>query len=103
MGLAVPDHTVPYGTVLSRTLSRGTSCQATIDVSLRDRLADGSQRHLARSNFVTPFVGAKTSQTALNLAPFGLVSDTSSHLENVSSSHQMGVSLTRPLPSQDKA
>jgi hypothetical protein len=67
MGLAAPDHTVPYGTVLSRTLSQATSCQATIGVSLRDRRADGSQRHLARkraSNFVTPFVGAKTAQTA---------------------------------------
>jgi hypothetical protein len=36
----------------------GTSCQATIGVSLRDGLADGSQRHLAReraSNFVIPW------------------------------------------------
>jgi hypothetical protein len=52
----------------------GTSCQATIGVSLRDGLADVSQRHLAReraSNSVTPFVGTKTSLTALNLAPFG--------------------------------
>src|SRR5580693_9489244 len=40
----------------------GTSCQATIGVSLRDGLADASQRHPAReraSNFVTPFVGPK--------------------------------------------
>ena len=55
MGLGAPDHTVRYGTVLSRTLFPGTSCQATIASSLRS---------------VTPFVGAKTSQAALNLAPF---------------------------------
>jgi hypothetical protein len=51
----------------------GTSCQARIGVSLRDGLADDLQRHLAReraSNYVIPFVGPKTSQTALNLAPY---------------------------------
>jgi hypothetical protein len=53
----------------------GTSCQATIGVSLRDVLADAWQRHSAReraSDFVTPALGQKTSQTALNLeeAPF---------------------------------
>ena len=42
-------------------------------MSLRDVLADGWQRYLAgerTSNFVTPFVGAKTSQTDLILVPF---------------------------------
>jgi hypothetical protein len=76
MGLAAPDHTVPYGTVLSEGAFPGTSCQATIGVSLRDGLADGSQQHLVReraSNFVTSFVRTKTSQTALNLAPSGQV------------------------------
>ena len=32
LGLAAPDHTVPYGTVLSRDAFLGTSCQATIGV-----------------------------------------------------------------------
>jgi hypothetical protein len=32
LGLATPDHTVPYGTVLSRDAVPGTSCQATIGV-----------------------------------------------------------------------
>ena len=32
LGLAAPDHTVPYGTVLSRDAFPGTSCQATIGV-----------------------------------------------------------------------
>jgi hypothetical protein len=36
LGLAAPDHTVPYGTVLSRDTFPGTSCQATIVLSLRD-------------------------------------------------------------------
>jgi hypothetical protein len=50
MGLAAPDHTVPYGTVLARTLSQA-SCQATIGVSPPGRTC----RRFA---------------TALNLAPF---------------------------------
>jgi hypothetical protein len=37
-GLAAPDHTVPYGTVLSRGNIPGTSCQATIGLSLRDSM-----------------------------------------------------------------
>src|ERR1700732_1960906 len=32
LGFAAPDHTVPYGTVLSRDAFPGTSCQATIGV-----------------------------------------------------------------------
>ena len=36
MGLAAPDHTVPYGTVLSEDAFSGTSCQATTGMSLRD-------------------------------------------------------------------
>src|SRR3984893_5791454 len=32
LGLATPDHTVPYGTVLSRDAFPGTSCQATVGV-----------------------------------------------------------------------
>ena len=47
--LAAPDHTVPYGTVLSRNAFPGTSCLATIVLSLRDALADISQQHLARA------------------------------------------------------
>ena len=49
LGLAAPDHTVPYGTVLSRDAFPGTSCQATIVLSLRDALADISQLHLAKA------------------------------------------------------
>jgi hypothetical protein len=51
LGLAAPDHTVPYGTVLSRDAFPGTSCQATIEPSLRDI----SQQALAkqrRPNFL---------------------------------------------------
>jgi len=36
-GLAAPDHTVPYGTVLSVDDFPGTSCQATIMLSLLGR------------------------------------------------------------------
>ena len=33
----MPDHTLPYGTVLLRDAIPGTSCQATISLSLRDK------------------------------------------------------------------
>ena len=36
VGSATPDHTVPYGTVLSGGAFPGTSCLATIMLSLRD-------------------------------------------------------------------
>jgi hypothetical protein len=40
LGLAAHDQTVPYGTVLVRgAVSPGTSCQATIGLSLRDCIA----------------------------------------------------------------
>ena len=39
LGLAAPDHTVPYRTVLSTDAFPGTSCQATIGAVLRDALA----------------------------------------------------------------
>ena len=48
----VPDHTVPYGTVLSRDAFPGTSCQATMlrsVSSLRDAMADISRQHLAKA------------------------------------------------------
>jgi hypothetical protein len=45
-GLAALDHTVPYGTALSRDAFPGTSCLATIAPSLRDTLAAISQQHL---------------------------------------------------------
>jgi hypothetical protein len=38
VGLAVPDQTVPYGTVLSRDAFPGTSCLATLMLSLRDKI-----------------------------------------------------------------
>jgi hypothetical protein len=37
VGSPAPDHTVPYGTVLSRDAFPGTSCLATISLSLRDK------------------------------------------------------------------
>ena len=37
VGSAAPDHTVPSGTVLSRDAFPGTSCLATISLSLRDK------------------------------------------------------------------
>ena len=37
VGLAAPDHTVPYGTALWRDAFPGTSCLATIMLSLRDK------------------------------------------------------------------
>ena len=39
--LATPDHTVPYGTVLSRGAVPGTSCQATIGVVRTGRAPSG--------------------------------------------------------------
>src|SRR5580704_16241501 len=56
LGLAAPDHTVPYGTVLSRDTFPGTSCLATIVLSLRD--ADQPEV-LALSNVQTPRVASK--------------------------------------------
>jgi len=44
-GLATPDHTLPYGTVLSRDAFPGTSCQATIGAVPTGRAG----RHLANS------------------------------------------------------
>jgi hypothetical protein len=46
MALAAPDHSVPYADGSFEDAFPGTSCQATIGVSLRDVLAGGSQRHL---------------------------------------------------------
>jgi hypothetical protein len=43
-GIDTPDHTVPYGTVLSEDAFPGTSCLATIMLSLRDEV----QTFLAR-------------------------------------------------------
>ena len=37
VGSAAPDHTVPYGTVPSGDIFPGTSCLATISLSLRDK------------------------------------------------------------------
>ena len=39
VGLAAPDHTVPYGTVLLRDALPSTSCLATIMLSLWDKKA----------------------------------------------------------------
>src|SRR5208337_3535325 len=52
LGLAAPDHTVPYGTVLSRDAFPGTSCQATIGVVPTGRacrhFATASSPHFSR-------------------------------------------------------
>src|ERR1700680_3115001 len=48
MGLAATDHTVPYETVFARTLSQALRARLRSRCPLRDGLADGSQRHLAK-------------------------------------------------------
>ena len=47
LGLVTPDHTVPYGTVLSRDAFPGTSCQATIGVVPTGRACRHFAQHLA--------------------------------------------------------
>jgi hypothetical protein len=44
VGLAAPDQTVPYGTVLWRDAFPGTSCLATIMLSLRDKIRSTDRR-----------------------------------------------------------
>jgi hypothetical protein len=44
-----PDHTVPYGTVLSRDAVPGTSCQATIGCPYGTRLQTFRKQHLAKA------------------------------------------------------
>src|ERR1700730_7015100 len=51
-GSAAPDHTVPYGTVLSKDAFPGTSCQATIMLSLRDKRATFLAQNLARNRLL---------------------------------------------------
>ena len=46
VGLAAPDQTVPYGTVLWRDTFPGTSCLATIRLSLRDKIRSTDRRYL---------------------------------------------------------
>jgi hypothetical protein len=46
LGLATPDHTVPYGTFFRGTLSQALRARLRSVLSLRDALADISQRHL---------------------------------------------------------
>jgi hypothetical protein len=58
-GLAAPDHTVPYGTVPSTDAFRGTSCQATIVLSLRDALSDILQTGFTYSTCTRPPPAAK--------------------------------------------
>jgi hypothetical protein len=49
VGFAAPDHTVPYGTVLSRDAFPGTSCLATIMLSLRDKIHSASTKFLGNT------------------------------------------------------
>ena len=44
VGSAAPDHTVPYGTVPSGDIFPGTSCLATISLSLRDKSHSAHRR-----------------------------------------------------------
>jgi len=44
VGIAAPDHTVPYGTVLRRVAFPGTPCLATIMLSLRDKIDSSDTR-----------------------------------------------------------
>ena len=46
LGLAMPDHTVPYGTALRGTLFQALRARLRSVLSLRDTLADISQQHL---------------------------------------------------------
>src|SRR5271165_2360109 len=55
LGLAAPDHAVPYGTVLSRDAFPGTSCQATIGVVPTGRAC----RHFT-AGFSSPGTGGTT-------------------------------------------
>jgi hypothetical protein len=59
LGLAAPDHTVPYGTVLSRDAFPGTSCQVTIDVVPTGRLG----RHVATATSYPAPLGLKRMRT----------------------------------------
>ncbi len=65
MGLAAPDHTVPYGTVLSRMLSQALRAR------LRSVCPSGTGWQTVRNGYLgarkQDFLAAKTSQTALNL------------------------------------
>ena len=63
VGLAAPDHTVPYGTVLWRDAFPGTSCLATIMLSLRDK-GHFDCRGLTLGN---PTVGRRTSSSSFVL------------------------------------
>ena len=49
VGSAAPDHTVPYGTILSRDAFTGTSCLATISLSLRDKSHSPMEGHPIKS------------------------------------------------------
>jgi hypothetical protein len=63
VGLAAADHTVPYGTVLWRDAFPGTSCQATIMLSLRDKIHSTAEA-LVKSALMgkeSPFRGNKSS------------------------------------------
>jgi hypothetical protein len=81
-----PDHTVPYGTVLSRDAFPGTSCQATIGVVPTGRAGRHSQQHLAslasrfqqhgtRSNSNTPVTFLMTVNSIDPLAPYKVSDD----------------------------
>ena len=49
LGLAAPDHTVPYGTVLWRDASQALRARLRSVLSLRDELADILQQHPAKA------------------------------------------------------
>jgi hypothetical protein len=75
MGLAAPDHTVPYGTVLWRTLSQALRARLRSVRPYGTGLQTGSQWHLAnereqfRNTLRRPFGAIKHPKIALN-SPF---------------------------------
>jgi hypothetical protein len=64
LGLAVPDHTVPYGTDLSRDAFPGTSCLATIGVVATGRAC----RHFATASGQKAFLKAVLEAVLSKLA-----------------------------------
>jgi hypothetical protein len=57
LGLAAPDQTVPYGTVLSTDAFPGTSCQLRSMLSLRDALAENDTQTCSPGRVALEFTG----------------------------------------------
>jgi hypothetical protein len=61
LGLATPDHTVPYGTDLSRDAFPGTSCQATISVVPTGRAG----KHFATASNLAQLFGERVTYLSM--------------------------------------